>query len=80
MDSMKKIQEYVENLTRNAISDTSVNLFDTGLLTSLDVLDLLDFVEQAFDIKIPLEEIDMDNFGSIDRMAMLVDRLTVAGA
>lgn len=77
MDSKKLITDYLSVLTNTDMTDTALNLFEAGVLTSLDVLDLLAFIEKTFKVEIPVDEIDMDNFGSVDCLTVLVDKLTV---
>ncbi|MNE06549.1 acyl carrier protein [compost metagenome] len=74
------IADYVRELTNESeIEDTS-NLFELGLLTSLDVLDLLAFIEKTFDLEISEEDVDMESFGTIFGMAKLVEAKQGIGA
>ena len=41
----EEIEKHISELTNNPDIDHSLNLFESGLLTSLDVLDLLAFIE-----------------------------------
>lgn len=53
-----------------ASNDT--NLFETGELDSLLLVDLICAVESTFQIEIPLEELDLDDFRSVECIARLV--------
>ncbi len=70
------IAKYIRELTHESNIETDCNLFDNGLLTSLDVLDLIDFLEENFKISISEENVDMDSFGTIDNMVSLIEKLT----
>ena len=48
------------------------DLIETGILDSLQLVELLLHLEGRFSITVPLEEIDLDAFRSIRRIAQLV--------
>ena len=48
--------------------DASTPLFESGLLDSLGIIDLLAFVEAATGRRIPLRQIDMRYFGTVERI------------
>ena len=55
--------------------DTCVTLIDDGLLSSLDILQLIGALNDEFDISIPAPEIVPDNFNSVAAMQALVEKL-----
>jgi acyl carrier protein len=69
----EEIEKYISELTNNPEIDHSLNLFESGLLTSLDVLDLISFIENEYDIGISDEDLGMENFGSIDRIVKYLE-------
>ncbi|MBR1710298.1 MAG: acyl carrier protein [Clostridia bacterium] len=50
-------------------------LIDDGLLSSLDIIQLIGALNDEFDISIPATEIIPANFNSVDAMAAMVERL-----
>ncbi len=70
----EEIEKHISELTNNPDIDHSLNLFESGLLTSLDVLDLLAFIENEYEITISDEDLGIDNFGSIDRIVEFVEK------
>jgi D-alanine--poly(phosphoribitol) ligase subunit 2 len=50
------------------------DLFTTGILDSLQLVELLFQLEEQFGIRISLGEIDLENFRSIDCIALLLVR------
>ena len=70
----EEIEKHISELTNNPDIDHSLNLFESGLLTSLDVLDLLAFIENEFEIFISDEDLGIDNFGSIDKIVKFVEK------
>jgi len=69
----EEIEKHISKLTNNPEIDCSLNLFESGLLTSLDVLDLISFIENEYDISISDEDLGMENFGSIDRIVKYLE-------
>ena len=55
--------------------DTCTTLIDDGLLSSLDIIQLIGALNDEFDISIPATEIIPDNFNSVDAMAAMFKRL-----
>ena len=55
--------------------DTCTTLIDDGLLSSLDIIQLIGALNDEFDISIPATEIIPQNFKSVDAMAAMVKRL-----
>ena len=54
---------------------TCTTLIDDGVLSSLDIIQLIGALNDEFDISIPATEIIPDNFNSVDAMAAMVKRL-----
>lgn len=50
------------------------DLFAAGLVDSLAFINLLLHLESEFGIAVPLERIDLDEFGTVERIAAFVDR------
>jgi len=48
--------------------DASTPLFETGVIDSLGIIDLLAFVETATGRAIPARKVDMRFFGTVDRI------------
>jgi methoxymalonate biosynthesis acyl carrier protein len=48
-------------------------LIDNGVMTSLQTVELVVFLEDTFDIVVEDEEFDEENFGSVDAIATLVE-------
>ena len=55
---------------------TCTTLIDDGILSSLDIIQLIGALNDEFDLSIPATEIVPDNFNSVDAMALMVARLT----
>ena len=49
--------------------DRSTRLFETGVVDSLGIFDLIAFVEHATGSQVPLRKVDLNHFGTIERIA-----------
>ncbi|MGH9145148.1 MAG: acyl carrier protein [Vicinamibacterales bacterium] len=49
--------------------DASTPLFETGLIDSLGILELMAYVEEATGRPIPIQKVDMKYFGTVDRIS-----------
>ena len=67
------ILEKFPSARKRALSDAAP-LLESGVIDSLGVLDVVNFLEQAFDIKIEDEELTADNFGSIQLLTFFVQK------
>ena len=56
--------------------DTCTTLIDDGVLSSLDIIQLIGALNDEFDISIPATEIIPQNFNSVDAMVAMVTRLS----
>lgn len=56
--------------------DTCTTLIDDGILSSLDIIQLIGALNDEFDISIPATEIVPDNFNSVTAMEAMVKRLS----
>jgi D-alanine--poly(phosphoribitol) ligase subunit 2 len=67
--------EVAEIFSRNLhieVPSHDLDLFTAGILDSLQLVELLFQLEEQFGIRISLGEIDLENFRSIDCIALLL--------
>ena len=62
---------FSERLNAEVPSDTT-DLFETGILDSQRFVELLLHIEQKFNTQILIEQFEIENFRSIDRIANLI--------
>ncbi len=55
------------------VEGTDVDLFDTGLIDSLAFVELLMALEQEFGVSAGVDDLDLDNFRTIEQIASFVD-------
>ncbi|MCZ7667538.1 MAG: acyl carrier protein [Chloroflexi bacterium] len=80
MDAIKsQIRSFLgEHLNHTPLQDDD-DIFAQGFVNSLFAMRLVLFVEDTFHIQLSNEELDPDNFRTIDRITALVRRKLSAG-
>jgi D-alanine--poly(phosphoribitol) ligase subunit 2 len=63
-----------------SIAGNTEKIFETGLIDSFGIVELVSALEEQFKIKIPFEELTIQNFASVNDIARLVERLKRQGA
>jgi acyl carrier protein len=61
-----------DNVTGGREVSPDEPLIENGVLTSLQTVELVTFLEERFDIMVEDEEFDEENFGSVEAIATLV--------
>ena len=61
-----------DNVTGGREVSPDEPLIENGVLTSLQTVELVTFLEERFDIIVEDEEFDEENFGSVETIASLV--------
>ena len=62
-----------ENVTGGRDIPEDEPIIENGVLTSLQTVELVMFLEDRFGIMVEDEELDEENFGSVDAIAALVE-------
>lgn len=74
MDKQAKIIEILRQVSNKDISPASdESLFDSGLLDSFVLPDMVTALEQAFQVKIPDSDLSPRKFDSIERIERYLD-------
>jgi acyl carrier protein len=75
MDTMKaRIKEFLSRFFRNHDLGDDEDIFALGFVNSLLAMQLVTFVEKEFGVTIENDDLDIDNFRSINCIAALVQR------
>ena len=56
------------------------NLFESGIVNSLFAVQLMTFIERAFEIEVGTDDLDIENFKSIDATAAFIVKKVEARA
>ena len=72
---MEELIAILKGLHPDVDFETTSTLIDDGILSSLDIIQLIGALNDEFDISIPATEIIPQNFNSVDAMVAMVERL-----
>lgn len=79
MESDKaRIREFVGRHLRGHDLRDDEDVFASGFVNSMFAMQLVQFVEQEFGIGVENEDLEIDNFRSVDAIAALVERKRAA--
>lgn len=72
---MERLYEILEDIQPDVDFETTENLIDDHILSSLSILSLIAELEDEFDVTIPAVEIVPANFNSAKAMFAMIQRL-----
>lgn len=72
---MERLYEILEDIQPDVDFETTENLIDNHILSSLSILSLIAELEDEYDVTIPAVEIVPANFNSAKAMWALIQRL-----
>lgn len=78
--TQSKIKEFLSRFFKNHDLQPEEDIFALGFVNSLLAMQLVAFVEKEFDVRVEDEDLDLDNFRSINAISRLVERKSGAGA
>ncbi|MEN8928280.1 MAG: phosphopantetheine-binding protein [Flavobacteriales bacterium] len=64
-----------ETISEIAFSDVENDelLWESGILDSITIIELSVEIENEFDIKIPIQDVVIDNFGSVNKLVKYIE-------
>ena len=68
------IREFLARFFKNQKLNDDDDIFAMGFVNSLLALQLVNFLQKQFQITIDDEDLDLDNFRTLNKMASLVER------
>jgi len=79
-DTKAKLLAFLSQYFRNHHLQDDEDIFAAGFVNSLFAMQLVLFIEKEFRMNIEEEDLDIENFKSINAIANLVERKTAAPA
>jgi len=70
------IRTFLENFISEEDFADEDDIFELGLVSSLMAMQLVLFVEKTLDIRVESEDLNLDNFRSIDRMDTFMQKVS----
>lgn len=74
-DARAELREFVAKRFPEGKLQDDHDIFESGFVNSLFAMELVMFIEQNLDARIPNDELTLDNFRTVDVMTDLVGRL-----
>jgi len=68
------IKENMAIINDDAILNDTDNIFEQGFVDSMFAMQLVNFVESEFDIKVENEDLDINNFNSVRNISLFIER------
>lgn len=78
--TQEKIKEFLSRFFKNHDLQPEEDIFALGFVNSLLAMQLVAFVEKEFAIRVEDEDLDLDNFRSIQAISNLVAKKSGAAA
>lgn len=69
-----KIRQFLANYFRNYDLQDDEDIFSLGFVNSLFAMQLVQFVEKEFQIAVEDDDLDIDNFRTINRLTSMIER------
>ena len=79
-ETKAKIRAFVSRFFRDHDLQDDEDMFASGYVNSMFAMQLVQFVEGEFGITVESEDLEIDNFRTIDAIAALVERKTAVPA
>lgn len=73
MDIRERVLEVLEEANEEIVGYEGDNLFDAGILDSFQVMDIVNDLEEEFDIEIDAKYVVEENFVTVDAIVELVE-------
>lgn len=77
---IEKVREFLGQFISDTNIDADLNLFESGLVTSLFAMQLLLYVEEEFGIQVTNEDLDVKHFQSLNAVTDFVMNKMAAAA
>lgn len=72
---MEKLLAVLKELRSSIDYENEKSLIDDGLLDSVDVVTLVGELNEEFDIEITFDDMEAENFNSVEQMWAMIQRL-----
>ena len=84
MDQQKQLQRQIADIFAGRfdtkLESDDVDLLETGLVDSVKIVDLVLELEQRFGVSLPFEELEIEDFRTVPRLAERIARTLPAVA
>ena len=82
MDPLDSLQQQISDIFAERfdtkLESDEVDLLETGLVDSVKIVELVLEIEQRFGVSLPFEELEIEDFRTVPRLAERIARITPA--
>ncbi len=71
---MKEVKQFFINIGKDHISEFDIDLFSSGKIDSLDIMNLVGEIEKFYQIVLDFDNLIPENFESFDSIKKLIDK------
>ena len=71
----ENVLEVLRAIRQDVDFESAKNLIDDGILDSFDIISIVSELNEAFDINITADELEPENFNTLDAIVSLVEYL-----
>lgn len=71
----EQLLQILENAHPDVDYESQTRLIDDGILDSFDIIMVVTDIKDTFDVEITVENLQPENFNSVDAMMALIERL-----
>ncbi|MBS1445359.1 MAG: acyl carrier protein [Odoribacter sp.] len=72
---MEKLLELLQGIRPDVDFENEIALVDDGILDSMDIVSIISELDDKFDVQVRINELDPDNFNSMESIWELVQKL-----
>lgn len=72
---MEKLIELLKSVRDDVDFENCTTLVDEGILDSFDIVEIVNLIDDEYDIQIPATEIVPENFNSAEALLELIERI-----
>lgn len=66
------IRKYILKAVNVSALNNTDDIFESGLVNSLFAIQLMTFIEKSFSIKVTMDDLDLNNFKSVNAISQFV--------
>ena len=73
------MRSFLSQTFRDDVLRDDDDIFESGMVNSLFAMQIVEFVESEFHISVDEDDLEVDNFRSLDAIAAFIERKSAAG-
>ncbi|HFP7794497.1 TPA: acyl carrier protein [Campylobacter jejuni] len=71
---MREIKQFFINIGKGDISELDIDLFSSGKIDSLDIINLVGEIEKFYQVELDFEDLIPENFENFNSIRNLIDK------